>query len=106
MKFCLLFIPAILISSLPIINAQVNNCENDSTGFIPIVDMVTGKYMGYSGGLYPMSSNEAPAAHAKNGVYIAKTIEPLDKLGDVNWEHGRVIFIGMGNSLAGNAWNQ
>ncbi len=67
--------PAILISSLPIINAQVNNCENDSTGFIPIVDMVTGKYMGYSGGLYPMSSNEAPAAHAKNGVYIAKTID-------------------------------
>jgi hypothetical protein len=45
---------------------------------IPLVDMKPGdEYKGFSGGLYPGSSNEMPEAHSLAGLQFAAKIQPL-----------------------------
>lgn len=95
----LFFIAAVLTSQ-----AQLQ-CDNDTTGLIPLIDLGSGTYMGEQGGLYPGGSNTMPNTHLKKGKKIAKTIRPLDTLGNVDWVNGKVIFVGMGASTAGNPWN-
>lgn len=80
-------------------------CSNDSTGLIPLVDLGAGYYMGHQGGLFPGGSNTIPLAHKKKGIGISKALKPLDTLGNVNYEEGKIIFLGLGASLASNAFN-
>lgn len=80
-------------------------CSNDSTGLIPLVDLGAGYYMGHQGGLFPGGSNTLPLAHKKKGIGISKALKPLDTLGNVNYEEGKIIFLGLGASLASNAFN-
>jgi len=80
-------------------------CANDSTGLIPLVDLGTGFYEGHQGGLYPGGTNVMPSSHRKKGNNISKALKPLDSLGNVNYEEGRIIFLGLGASLASNAFN-
>jgi len=56
--------------------SQTVNCENDSTGLIPLNDLGTGFYLGYQGGLFPFGANaENPAStHYKKGKNFAKNI--------------------------------
>lgn len=94
---------AILVT--PSLKAQVQ-CDNDTSNFVSLVDLQTGYYLGlYQGGLYPGGSNFLPASHRADGLAIAKAIKPLDTLGNVDWENGKVIFAGMGASTAGNSWD-
>lgn len=90
--------------TLPSIRAQVQ-CYNDSTGLIPLIDLGADYYLGKQGGLYPGGSNLIPSGHLKAGQKIAKGIKPLDTLGNVDWINGKVVFLGMGASTAGNTWN-
>ena len=71
-------------------------CSNDSTGLIPLVDLGAGYYMGHQGGLFPGCSNTLPLAHKKKGIGISKALKPLDTLGNVNYEEGKIIFLGLG----------
>ena len=80
-------------------------CSNDSTGLIPLVDLGAGYYMGHQGGLFPGGNNTIPLAHKKKGIGISKALKPLDTLGNVNYEEGKIIFLGLGASLASNAFN-
>ncbi|KRP07229.1 MAG: hypothetical protein ABR94_00400 [Sphingobacteriales bacterium BACL12 MAG-120802-bin5] len=81
-------------------------CENDTTHLTSIIDLQSDYYLGlYQGGLYPGGSNELPYEHKEGGLAMAKKIKPLDSLGNVDWENGKVVFAGMGASTAGNAWN-
>ncbi len=81
------------------------NCDNDSSGLIPLTDLGTGFYEGIQGGLYPGGSNERPSVHLQKGIDIAHTIEPLNDGGGVDYDNGQVLFIGMGGSNASNAYN-
>lgn len=99
-----LYLTLLLILSVWMVSAQVQ-CDNDSTGLIPLIDLGSDYYLGYQGGLYPGGSNVMPTAHLNAGQKIAKSIKPLDSLGNVDWENGKVVFIGMGASTAGNTWN-
>ncbi len=95
----------LLCISVGLTNAQIQ-CENDSTGNIPLVDLKTGYYLGlYQGGLYPNGKNVIPNAHLKKGMKIVKGIKPLDTLGNVNYETGKIIFAGFGGSTTGEPFN-
>ncbi|HMX05889.1 MAG TPA: hypothetical protein PKE14_14535, partial [Chitinophagales bacterium] len=54
------------------------DCDNDSLGALPLVDLGTGYYMGYQGGLFPGGSNNDPNPHFNNGKNISKAIKPLN----------------------------
>lgn len=81
------------------------NCQNDSSGLIPLTDLGAGFYGSFMGGLYPAGSNSRPAIHEQKGISISQTIEPLDTSGTVNYELGQILFVGMGGSNASNAFN-
>jgi hypothetical protein len=80
-------------------------CDNDSTGLIPLVDLGTSFYEGHQGGLFPGGSNVIPFNHKKKGMNISKGLKPLDTLGNINYDEGKIIFLGLGASLASNAFN-
>ncbi|MEZ5013678.1 MAG: hypothetical protein R2794_05250 [Chitinophagales bacterium] len=94
--FCLL-----LTSSL---HAQVD-CDNTSTGFVPINDLGGGFFDGYEGGLYPDGSNTLPAQHKKAGKMLGSNIKPLNALGEVDMDSGKIVFAAFGASTAGNTFN-
>ena len=100
-----LFILSLLsIALLPAVQAQLN-CDADATGLISLVDLKEDTYRGLQGGLYPKGSNFMPVDHKNDGINVARTIKPLDSLGNVDWENGKIVFLGMGASVAGNPWN-
>lgn len=98
----------LLICSTGKIKAQTSNCENDSTGLIPLNDLGAGFYEGFQGGLFPFGSNaENPAStHYKKGKTYAKNIKPLDTLGNINYEDGRIVMGGFGPSIPGQLMTQ
>ncbi|CAN5691153.1 hypothetical protein BH23GEM1_BH23GEM1_10130 [soil metagenome] len=45
---------------------------------VPLMDMGTGTYLGFQGGLYPDGSNSPPSAHDAEGRARAKLIAPIE----------------------------
>lgn len=67
---------------------------------IPLVDMAGDpslNYFGYTGGLYPDSTNLMPLAHAQAGFARAQAVRPLDVNG-LPAEDGRIVFLSVGMS--------
>ena len=85
---------AALLASSP---ARASNCQNDSTGLVPLIDLGTGTYQGFEGGLYPGGVNYRPAEHESAGVALGNSIVPLDTTGTPN-PQGRIVFISIGMS--------
>ncbi len=97
----------ILIFSLvfsPLVRAQLM-CGNDSTGLIPLVDLLTGFYEGHQGGLYPGGVNTIPTSHLNKGLSLVKKLKPLDSLGNVDYVNGKVVLAGFGASTVGGPFN-
>ncbi len=86
-------------------HAQIN-CANDSTGLVPIVDLLTGSYEGYTGGLYPGGTNEVPAAHLDSGIAIANAIMPLNFDAEEDTMYGKVVFLALGGGSAQKSFNR
>ncbi|MBK6730074.1 MAG: T9SS type A sorting domain-containing protein [Bacteroidetes bacterium] len=99
-----LYLTLLFLAAISLAQAQVQ-CDNDSTGNIPLTDLGAGTYLGEQGGLYPGGQNTMPSSHLKAGRKMARSIVPLDSLGNEDWVNGKVLFIGMGASTAGNTWN-
>src|SRR5712692_3083406 len=74
-----------------------NNPPHDSTGMIPLPDLGKGTYKGEQGGLYPGGENVPPDAHAKAGLKVAKSIQPLDAEGHSSAD-GKIVMISTGMS--------
>ena len=82
-------------------------CDNDSTGNIPLVDLKTGFYLGaYQGGLYPGGFNEMPAAHADSGIAIAQSLIPINFDGEEDTVFGKTVMLGLGPVSAGKSFNK
>lgn len=104
MKTNLFILLVVVLTAFNTLNAQIN-CDVDSTGLVSLVDLKTGYYEGYQGGLYPGGSNNIPAFHYNEGIKMAKKVVPLDSLGNVDWMNGKVIWISLGASVAGGPFN-
>lgn len=64
---------------------------------LPLMDMGTTTYLGFSGGLYPNASNFPPAAHANEGTNRANLIEPLNSNGNPD-PAGTILLLSIGMS--------
>jgi len=87
------------------LHAQIN-CENDTSGYVPIVDLQSDFYMGFQGGLYPGGANILPAAHADSGIAIAQSILPINNNGDEDTVFGKLVMLALGPVDAGKSFNK
>lgn len=74
-------------------------CENDSTGLIPINDLGTNTFNGMQGGLYGNGQNNIPTDHLNFGIQLANEVRPLNAQGFFD-NQGKIGFISMGMSNA------
>src|SRR5438270_3729520 len=73
------------------------NCAITSTRFIPLMDLGTGTYHGYEGGLYAGGVDTPPPAYLQAGLTRAKAIRP--RLGDGTPDpNGRLVLLSIGMS--------
>lgn len=79
------------------ISLYSQNCLNDSTGLIPIVDLESGFYQGFQGGLY-FGSNSKPAQHSKNLNKAISSITPLNEVGIYDDKNGKIVLLSIGAS--------
>jgi len=80
------------------------DCDNDSLGLTPLIDMGTSSYMGAEGGLYPGGSNTIPVDHLALGMSLLNFVGPLNAEGQPD-ESGKIGFIGVGVSTTGLDWD-
>src|SRR5258705_204576 len=90
---------AVLTALLAACPCWAIDCTRDSTGMVPLIDLGSGTYFGFEGGLYAGGSNHRPAAHDAAGLSIAQSIGPLDTLGMPD-PAGRGVLISIGMSNA------
>jgi len=73
------------------------NCSAPPTGLVPVNDLGTGSYLGWTGGLYPGGSNAMPAAHLQAGLMQAGQVQCLDTNGNAA-ASGRIVWLSIGMS--------
>jgi hypothetical protein len=96
MKLGKIFLLSIVL--LPGSLAGQANCAQTSVGFVPIMDLGSGTYNGWTGGLYPDGSNTMPQAHLDAGLAIAGTVQPLDPSGLPDPGNGKTVWLSIGMS--------
>lgn len=64
---------------------------------VSLIDLTTGSYLGFSGGLYPNGTNAPPAAHDSVGRARARAIQPLDTSG-APAAAGKIVLLSVGMS--------
>jgi hypothetical protein len=84
-----------LVAGATSLTAQ--NCANTSVGFVPLMDLGTGTYQGFEGGLYSGGANVPPAAHAARGLAAMANVVPRDAAGAPDAQ-GRVVVLSIGMS--------
>lgn len=108
--FAMFFSRSIYIATIFLLSINYGygqlQCDNDSIGVKSLIDLKTGYYLGFQGGLYPGGSNTMPYPHYADGVNLARQVKPLDAAGNVDLLDGKVGFICLGASTAGNAFNR
>ncbi len=93
-----------IFGSKYLLTAQTD-CDNVTSGNIPITEIGPGFFMGHQGGLYPGGSNNMPIAHLSAGKSMANSVKPLNEDGVVDFENGKIVFVSFGASTAGNTFN-
>ena len=73
------------------------NCDSTSKGYTPFIDLGTGTYQGFEGGLYPGGSNFRPSAHNSVGLNLGWSIRPLNNSGQPD-SLGKIVLISIGMS--------
>ena len=79
-------------------NSFSQNCGAPSTGFIPINDLGSGTYNGWTGGIYPGGSNYIPPVHKSAGLQMASQIQCLDANGNPDPINGKIVWLSIGMS--------
>jgi hypothetical protein len=73
------------------------DCTRTSVGFIPLVDLGTGTYQGFEGGLYPGGAVERPPSHDVAADSFAR-VALLDASGVPDPLSGRIVLLTVGMS--------
>ncbi len=76
------------------------NCDLESTGFIPVADLGKSTFNGFIGGKYPDGNNDIPADHYQKGVESSSKIKPLNRDGEFDSVNGKIGFMVLGFSTA------
>lgn len=76
------------------------SCSTVSVGILPLMDLGTGTYRGYQGGLYPGGVNVRPASHDSAGRALAAGVLPRNPSGGVDMANGRIVLLSIGMSNA------
>lgn len=89
----------ILLSAMISVSGYLaaQNCSAPTTGFIPINDLGTGTFNGWTGGLYPAGSNYAPTTHMQAGLTMAAQVQCLDTAGNPS-ANGKMVWLSIGMS--------
>lgn len=82
------------------INAYAQPCAHNFTGLIPIADLATNSFQGFTGGKYPSGSNAIPLEHFELGMQRSRLITPLDSMGHADTVSGNIGFLVLGYSTA------
>lgn len=88
---------AILCFLQATLQAQVKNCSLPNPGFVPITEMNTSTFRGYTGGLYGPQKNTPNGSYLSDALSLAKSISPLDAQGNATIS-GKIVFVGVGAS--------
>jgi hypothetical protein len=72
---------------------------------IPVTDLGSAEYLGFSGGLYPNGKNFRPSAYEKAGLALAATVEPLDRAGRPS-SSGKIVMLSIGMSNTSSEFSQ
>ncbi|HEX2723884.1 MAG TPA: hypothetical protein VHM24_13290 [Gemmatimonadaceae bacterium] len=91
--------PAAPLSGLEV--REASNPSNITSTPVPLTEMAGIAYKGYTGGLYPPSSNTMPADHALEGIARGRAIIPRDLQGNPN-RGGKYVLLTVGMSNARN----
>ncbi len=78
--------------------SSAKDCTITSVGLPPLNDLGAGSYLGLQGGLYPGGVNTRPSAHESAGLALARSIVPLDTLGNPDWTNGSIVVVSIGMS--------
>jgi hypothetical protein len=70
---------------------------------VPLIDMGSGTYKGFTGGLYPNGANTPPAAHIARAVAATRLIQPLNTAGQPS-ATGKYVLLSIGMSVITQAW--
>ena len=81
-------------------HAYGQNCSQTSVGLMPLTELGTTNYKGYSGGLYPLGNNLAPPGHLAAGLSFAMQIVPRNSSGAVDTSNGKIVLLSIGMSNA------
>src|SRR5207247_1876794 len=79
------------------VNSPASSCVGSDTTKVPLNDLGSGCYLGFSGGLYAGGKNTIPTAHHAAGVSAAAQIKPLDVNGQPS-ASGKYVLISIGMS--------
>jgi len=81
--------------------AQTDNTRQSTTLFsaTPLMDLGTGAYKGFQGGLFASGLQTVPSADATAGSRFANEIQPLDPSG-LPSASGKIVFVSVGMSNA------
>lgn len=93
-KFTFICLAFMLGISVPF---YAQDCSNDSTGLIPIIDLEDGFYQGFQGGLY-FGSNDKPIQQVNNLNHAISNILPLNTYGLYDDNNGKIVLLSIGAS--------
>ena len=77
--------------------ARASDCSKTSKGYIPLMDLGSGTYQGFEGGLYPGGTNSPPTAHFAAGLRQSTQIKRLGPDGNPS-ATGKIVLISIGMS--------
>ncbi|HEX6290909.1 MAG TPA: hypothetical protein VFZ66_17120 [Herpetosiphonaceae bacterium] len=89
-----LFVALATVAARPVEEQQI---QAATTGFLPLTEMGSSTYLGFSGGLYPNASNIMPSDHQSVGLDRARAIRPLDTQGNPS-ASGKYVMLSIGMS--------
>lgn len=73
------------------------NCTNTSIGAVPLLDLGTGTYQGFAGGLYGNGQNVPPSSHQSSGLARMAQVVPRNAAG-LPAPGGRIVLLSIGMS--------
>jgi hypothetical protein len=69
----------------------------DGAQRVPLIDLTTGTYLGFPGGLYPAESNDIPPDHHQAGLDEGRAIVPRNAAGAPR-RNGKIVMVSIGMS--------